>query len=140
MRCIHDSNIKKINYISTNIRLLRQFDDAYKSVSNFKNIKESKQKKPLIKNEIKTNLHVLKTNLKNSKALYAYYFCKYLKKKSASDLSWHIPLASQVIYADSEMVKTLEVEAYNFFMVSNLANSILYYHSSLSAKSIILIL
>jgi hypothetical protein len=87
-------------------------------------------------NEIETNLRVLKTNLKNSKALYTPHFCKYLKKKSASDLSWHVPLASQVICADLKMVRTLEVEAYNFFMVSNLANSVLYYHSPLSAKSI----
>ncbi|CAB4397713.1 unnamed protein product [Rhizophagus irregularis] len=64
------------------------------------------------------NLHVLKTNLKNSKAPYAYHFRKYLKKKSTSDLSWRIPLASQVTCADSEMARTLEVEAYNFFMDS----------------------
>ena len=83
---------------------------------------------------------MLKTNLKNSKALYAHHFYKYLKKKSASDLSLRVPLASQVICADSEMVRTLEVDAYNFFMVSNLVNSVLYCHSPLSAKSIILIL
>ena len=82
------------------------------------------------------NLRVLKTNLKNSKAPYTPHFRKYLKKKSTSDLSWRVPLASQVICADSEMVRTLEVEAYNFFMVSNLANSVLYCHSPLSAKSI----
>jgi hypothetical protein len=83
---------------------------------------------------------MLKTNLKNSKAPYAHHFRKYLKKKSASDLSWRVPLASQVICADSEMVRTLEVDAYNFFMVSNLVNSVLYFHSPFSAKSIILIL
>ena len=74
---------------------------------------------------------MLKTNLKNSKILYAHHFRKYLKKKSVSDLSWRVPFASQVICADSEMVRTLEVEAYNFFMVSNLANSVLYYHTLL---------
>jgi len=72
---------------------------------------------------------MLKTNLKNSKILYIYYFYKYLKKKSTSNLSWYILLVSQVIYANSEMVRTLKVEVYNFFMVSNLANNILYFHS-----------
>ncbi|CAB4375514.1 unnamed protein product [Rhizophagus irregularis] len=93
-----------------------QFDDAYEGVSSLRNIKESKQEEPLTKNEIETNLRVLKTNLKNSKALYTSHFRKYLKKKSASDLSWRVSLASQVICADLKMVRTLEVEAYNFFM------------------------
>uniref|UniRef100_U9SXQ1 Uncharacterized protein n=1 Tax=Rhizophagus irregularis (strain DAOM 181602 / DAOM 197198 / MUCL 43194) TaxID=747089 RepID=U9SXQ1_RHIID len=96
--------------------MLISFDDAYEGVSSLQNIKESKQEEPLTKNEIKTNLRVLKTNLKNSKAPYTYHFRKYLKKKSASNLSWRVLLASQVICADSEMVRTLEVEAYNFFM------------------------
>ncbi|CAB4401378.1 unnamed protein product [Rhizophagus irregularis] len=96
--------------------MLMGFDDAYEGVSSLRSIKESKQEEPLTKNKIETNLRVLKTNLKNSKAPYAHHFRKYLKKKSTSDLSWRIPLASQVICADSEMARTLEVEAYNFFM------------------------
>ncbi|CAG8522656.1 10928_t:CDS:2 [Ambispora gerdemannii] len=114
--------VVKKNYDQTSEKYLKlvdiplKFDDAYEGVSSLRSIKESKQEEPLTKNEIETNLRVLKTNLKNSKAPYAHHFRKYLKKKSASDLSWRVPLASQVICADSEMVRTLEVDAYNFFM------------------------
>ncbi|RIA86581.1 hypothetical protein C1645_740736 [Glomus cerebriforme] len=103
--------------------IIHQIDDAYEGVSSLQNIKESKQEEPLTKNEIETNLCMLKTNLKNSKAPYAHHFRKYLKKKSASDLSWHIPLTSQVICADLEIVRILEVEAYNFFIERYLEKS-----------------
>ncbi|CAG8848445.1 11499_t:CDS:2, partial [Gigaspora margarita] len=96
------------------------FDDAYEGVCSLRNIRKSKQEDELTPNEIETNLRSLKTNLASSEAPYAQHFRKYLKKKkNTSNLSWEVPLASQVICADSEMVKLLEekdVEAYNFFM------------------------
>ncbi|CAG8799111.1 8772_t:CDS:2, partial [Dentiscutata erythropus] len=97
-----------------------KFDDAYEGVCSLRNIRKSNQEDELTPNEIETNLRSLKTNLANSEAPYAQHFRKYLKKKkNTSKLSWEVPLASQVICADSEMVKLLEeedVEAYNFFM------------------------
>ncbi|CAG8658305.1 1860_t:CDS:2 [Racocetra fulgida] len=93
------------------------------SVCSLRNIRKSNQEDELTPNEIETNLRSLKTNLASSEAPYAQHFRKYLKKKkNTSNLSWEVPLASQVICADSEMVKLLEeedVEAYNFFMESD---------------------
>ncbi|RGB23108.1 hypothetical protein C1646_775006 [Rhizophagus diaphanus] len=113
---ICDSPTLRTYYILRKYFTVNFLDLDNNCVSSLQSIKESKQEEPLTKNKIETNLRVLNSNLKNSKAPYAHHFRKYLKKKSASDLSWRVPLASQVICADSEIVRTLEVDAYNFYM------------------------
>ncbi|CAG8688904.1 28473_t:CDS:2, partial [Dentiscutata erythropus] len=112
----YDKNSEKYQKLD---EISLKFDNAYEGVCSLRNIRKSKQEDELTPNEIETNLRSLKTNLASSKAPYAQHFRKYLKKKkNTSNLSWKVPLASQVICADSEMVKLLEedVEAYNFFM------------------------
>ncbi|CAG8640430.1 9243_t:CDS:2, partial [Dentiscutata heterogama] len=91
------------------------FDDSFKGVHSLQDFEDARQE-DLSTKTIETNLRVLKGNLKKSEAQYAKPLRKIIGKVKFSKLSWHDPLASQVLSSEAKKVKQLLKKEYVSFI------------------------
>ena len=84
---------------------------------SLQDFKVARQEEELTIETIEKNLQTLKGDLKKIKAQYANILRKRLGNVNPSELSWHDPLASQILSSEMEMVKKLPEEDYKSFMV-----------------------
>jgi hypothetical protein len=75
------------------------------------------EEEPLSSAQIRSNINKLKSKLKkNTSALYQHLFSA-VNRVPIDELTWKVPLGSQVIADDSDIVKKLPKQLHENFMV-----------------------
>ncbi|PKK56244.1 hypothetical protein RhiirC2_858686 [Rhizophagus irregularis] len=96
------------------------FDISYKAIFSLRAIGVVKvnEEEPLSSAQIRSNINKLRSKLKkNTSTLYQHLFSA-VNRVSTDELTWKVPLGSQVIADESDIIKKLPKQLRENFMVS----------------------
>ncbi|CAG8473925.1 8108_t:CDS:2 [Paraglomus occultum] len=100
------------------IQIIPQFDIAFDSIHNLLDVGiiKTNKEKPLTSEQINYNINKLRGKLANGTSKLYQELIVILNDASISELTWRDPLASQVISAESELIKRLSNKQRKQFM------------------------
>ncbi|GET03998.1 hypothetical protein GLOIN_2v1489056 [Rhizophagus clarus] len=115
----NNQNVRGSSRHTTLLEILSEFDISYKAIFSLRAIGVVKvnEEEPLSSAQIRSNINKLKSKLKkNTSTLYQHLFSA-VNRVSTDELTWKVPLGSQVIADESDIIKKLPKQLRENFMV-----------------------
>jgi hypothetical protein len=114
----NNQNVRGSSRHTTLLEILSEFDISYKAIFSLRAIGVVKvnEEEPLSSAQIRSNINKLKSKLKkNTSTLYQHLFSA-VNRVSTDELTWKVPLGSQVIADESDIIKKLPKQLRENFM------------------------